>query len=206
LVIIWIIELGGKPEETIGNVGIYVSRFLIEMNQEVIGAVTSINKSKDKFNNVELVNFDFLDKNTFDKALDDVDRVFLMRPPHLGKPEDLYCFIDTKDIGFAIAKILYNFEKHQNTVYTITGVITGLIFIKMQNYGVIFSKSEVFANFRPLDSPIVRSATPGSIEGLIYTNTPLAEHLIGVPEVTIQMLAFSWLFFIWERKVIRNRR
>jgi hypothetical protein len=49
------------------------------------------------------------------------------------------------------------------------------------------------------------SATPGSIEGLIYTKTPLAEHLIGIPEVTVQMLAFSWLFFIWERKVNRNQ-
>lgn len=50
------------------------------------------------------------------------------------------------------------------------------------------------------------SATPGSIEGLIYTNTSLSEHLIGMPEVTIQMLAFSWLFFIWERKVSSNRQ
>lgn len=49
------------------------------------------------------------------------------------------------------------------------------------------------------------SATPGSIEGLIYTKTTLSEHLIGIPEVTIQMLAFSWLFFIWERKVNWNR-
>lgn len=44
------------------------------------------------------------------------------------------------------------------------------------------------------------SASPGSIEGLIYTEIPLTEHLVGIPEVTIQMLAFSWLFFKWERK------
>jgi hypothetical protein len=49
------------------------------------------------------------------------------------------------------------------------------------------------------------AATPGSIEGFIYTKTTLSEHLIGIPEVTVQMLAFSWLFFIWERKVNRNR-
>ena len=45
------------------------------------------------------------------------------------------------------------------------------------------------------------AATPGSIEGLIYTKTPLIEHLIGLPEVTVQMLVFSWLFYKWERRV-----
>jgi hypothetical protein len=140
-----------------------------------------------------------------------------------------------------------------SVVHVLTYVIAGLIFMKLQNYGDVFSKSEIFANFRPLDSPIVRaaaliqflrggffaillypfydtiiknkrgwlilfsvlwgftfigsvSATPGSIEGLIYTKTPLVEHLVGVPEVTIQMLAFSWIFFIWERQVNRNRK
>lgn len=49
------------------------------------------------------------------------------------------------------------------------------------------------------------SAPPGSIEGLIYTNISLKEHLLWVPEVTVQMMAFSWLFFKWEQKVNRNR-
>lgn len=49
------------------------------------------------------------------------------------------------------------------------------------------------------------AATPGSIEGLIYTKTPLIEHLLGLPEVTVQMLVFSWLFFTWERRVKANR-
>lgn len=49
------------------------------------------------------------------------------------------------------------------------------------------------------------SAVPGSIEGFIYTRTALSEHLIGIPEVTVQMLAFSLLFFVWERKTyMRN--
>jgi len=184
-----------------GNVGTYVYESLINMNQEVRGAVTSISKSKDKFKDIELVEFDFLNKDTFDDALKDVDRVFLMRPPHLGEPQDLYqfidaikekgiklvvflslmgieknpvpphykiekyiekvgipychirpgffmqnvtgvhsneikenndifipagkskcSFIDAKDIGYAIAKILHEYEKHQNTAYTITGM------------------------------------------------------------------------------------
>lgn len=37
---------------------------------------------------------------------------------------------------------------------------------------------------------------PGSIEGFLYTKF---DHnpLIGVPEITLQMLAFSWLFCNW---------
>lgn len=138
------------------------------------------------------------------------------------------------------------------TIHVITYVIAGIIFMNLQNYAGAFESSEQFANFRPLDSPIVRasalfqflrggffalllypfystivnnkygwlmlfgvlwgftfigavSATPGSIEGLIYTETPLSEHLIGVPEVTVQMLAFSYLFYIWERRVYKKR-
>lgn len=44
------------------------------------------------------------------------------------------------------------------------------------------------------------NATPGSIEGFIYTTASLKEHLLGMPEVTTQMLAFSWLFVYWEKK------
>jgi hypothetical protein len=137
-------------------------------------------------------------------------------------------------------------------IHVLTYVVAGIIFMKLQNYVDVFSTSEAFANFRPLDSPIVRaaalfqflrgsffalllypfydtiisskrgwlmlfgvlwgftfigsvSATPGSIEGFIYTKIPLSEHLIGMPEVTIQMLSFSWLFYKYERKVIGKR-
>lgn len=45
---------------------------------------------------------------------------------------------------------------------------------------------------------------PGSIEGIIYTEVPLREHLIGIPEVTVQMLLFAGLFFWWERRVLRK--
>ena len=34
---------------------------------------------------------------------------------------------------------------------------------------------------------------PGSIEGFLYT-TFSYNPLIGVPEITLQMMAFSWLF------------
>lgn len=78
-----------------GNVGSYVVKELLTMGEKVVGATTNIQNINKLFDNqIEPVFFDFTNKDTYDKALEDVDRVFLMRPPHLGKPEDLYPFID----------------------------------------------------------------------------------------------------------------
>lgn len=44
------------------------------------------------------------------------------------------------------------------------------------------------------------NATPGSIEGMIYTEVSIKAHLIGMPEVITQSLVFSVLFVFWERK------
>ncbi|MDF2844214.1 MAG: NmrA family protein [Herbinix sp.] len=78
-----------------GNVGSYVVKELIKMGEEVIAAGTDIIKLKAKFGDkLEAVHLDLTKQQTFDKALKGVDRIFLMRPPHLGKPEDLYPFID----------------------------------------------------------------------------------------------------------------
>jgi len=40
---------------------------------------------------------------------------------------------------------------------------------------------------------------PGSIEGFLYTKFPF-NPLVGLPEITVQMLAFSWIFCRWQRK------
>jgi uncharacterized protein YbjT (DUF2867 family) len=78
-----------------GNVGSYIVKELLKMGEKVVAAGTNINKLKDMFGNkVEVVEFDFIKHHTFKDALKEVDRVFLMRPPHLGKPQDLYPFID----------------------------------------------------------------------------------------------------------------
>jgi hypothetical protein len=42
--------------------------------------------------------------------------------------------------------------------------------------------------------------SPGSLEGLVYTNTPLALHLRGLPEVLLQPLAFSLCLTGWSRR------
>lgn len=44
------------------------------------------------------------------------------------------------------------------------------------------------------------NATPGSIEGFIYTKASIKEHLVGMPEVITQAILFSFLFWWWERK------
>ena len=79
-----------------GNVGSYVVTELLSKGEEVTAAGTSVEKLKKQFGDrVDTIAFDFTDKRTYDEALKGVDRVFLMRPPHLGKPEDLYPFIDS---------------------------------------------------------------------------------------------------------------
>jgi uncharacterized protein YbjT (DUF2867 family) len=78
-----------------GNVGNYVVKELLKMGEEVVAAGTNTKKLNKMFGDkVDIVEFDFTKENTFGDALNDVDRVFLMRPPHLGKPQDLYPFID----------------------------------------------------------------------------------------------------------------
>ena len=78
-----------------GNVGRYVIQELLIMKEEVVAAGTDKLKLKSIFGDyVDAVNLDFTKPETFEEALRQVDRIFLMRPPHLGKPEDLYPFID----------------------------------------------------------------------------------------------------------------
>lgn len=78
-----------------GNVGGYVAEYLIKDGHDVVAGGTNVEKLQRKFGDkVKSVFFDFTDPKTFSAALQDVDRVFIMRPPHLGKPEDLKPFIE----------------------------------------------------------------------------------------------------------------
>ncbi len=78
-----------------GNVGTYVVKALLKMGEEVVAAGTEVGKLERLFDHkVQAVKLDFTNPATFDGALVGVDRVFLMRPPHLGKPQDLYPFIE----------------------------------------------------------------------------------------------------------------
>ena len=49
------------------------------------------------------------------------------------------------------------------------------------------------------------AASPGSIEGMLYSKLPMWYHLIGYPEIVLQTLIFSiWLIW-WERQSIQSR-
>lgn len=78
-----------------GNVGMEVVKYLfklvttkgVEEPNKIIVGVRDIDKSKVVFKdypNLGLVHFDFEDQVTFDKALIGIDRVFLLRPPHIS--------------------------------------------------------------------------------------------------------------------------
>jgi uncharacterized protein (DUF486 family) len=45
---------------------------------------------------------------------------------------------------------------------------------------------------------------PGSIEGLIYTDLSLSQHLIAAVKITIQIFVFSWFFVKWENRTERD--
>lgn len=81
----------------LGNVGGYVVKYLLNMGEKIVVADIDIEKLKTAFgNNPGIIcrHFDFTDSSTYGPALEGVDRVFIMRPPHLGKPEDLKPFIE----------------------------------------------------------------------------------------------------------------
>jgi uncharacterized protein YbjT (DUF2867 family) len=101
-----------------GNVGRYVTEELLKMGEKVVAAGTDTQKLQKLFGNqVDTVYFDFTNKATFSHALTNVDRVFLIRPPHLGKPEDLYPFIDAmKGYNIKLVTFLSLMGIEKNTI------------------------------------------------------------------------------------------
>lgn len=80
----------------LGNVGGFVAKQAISNGQEVVVADIDVIALKKRYRDkAECVYFDFTDQSCYEEALKEVDRVFIMRPPHLGKPEDLKPFIES---------------------------------------------------------------------------------------------------------------
>jgi uncharacterized protein YbjT (DUF2867 family) len=101
-----------------GNVGSYVVEELLKIGEQVVGASTDCQKIRNKFHDrVEAAHLDFTKESTYKEALRNVDRVFLMRPPHLGKPEDLYPFVDAmKNEGIKLVSFLSLMGVEKNTI------------------------------------------------------------------------------------------
>lgn len=78
-----------------GNVGKFVAQELLKMGETIVCAGTSLERLRKIYaGKAECRYHDLTIIESFDAALEGVDRVFLMRPPQLGNPGDLYAFID----------------------------------------------------------------------------------------------------------------
>lgn len=100
-----------------GNVGRYVAQYALANGEAITVAGTHVETLTQLFKDIaKIVYFDFTDPSTFNAALKDVDRVFIMRPPHLGNPKDLKPFIDKlkeiKDIKLVSFLSLIGIEKN----------------------------------------------------------------------------------------------
>lgn len=78
-----------------GNIGVEVIRFLFESKIEnhIIAGVRDIAKAKKVFANfprLNYVEFDFENYGTFNRTLENIDTVFLLRPPHISDVSE--CF------------------------------------------------------------------------------------------------------------------
>lgn len=101
-----------------GNIGYYVVKELIEKGAKVKAAVTNPSSVKAPLNkfDCEFIEFDFLKPETFESALFEVDRIFLIRPPQLAKPKrDMMPFLETakaKGIKHIVFVSLLGVEKN----------------------------------------------------------------------------------------------
>ncbi|MDY6898955.1 MAG: NAD(P)H-binding protein [Cyanobacteriota bacterium] len=78
-----------------GNIGYQVIRFLyqISTNNQVIAGVRNIDKAREKFNDypqLNFVQFDFENPDTFNQGLKNIDRIFLLRPPNLANVDKYF--------------------------------------------------------------------------------------------------------------------
>lgn len=78
-----------------GNIGFEVIKFMygIKTRNEVIAGVRDLNKAKKqfaKFSNLSFRYLDFQNTESFESALEQVDSVFILRPPHISDVEKYF--------------------------------------------------------------------------------------------------------------------
>lgn len=101
-----------------GNIGMEVIAHLYPLREGMIIAagVRDFYKSKAKFAaypNIALVEFDFENSATFEHALDGVDCVFLLRPPHIS---------DVKSVFYPLLESLEKLSVNQVVFLSVQGV------------------------------------------------------------------------------------
>ncbi|MFP4555394.1 MAG: NmrA family NAD(P)-binding protein [Bacteroidales bacterium] len=95
-----------------GNVGFEVIRHLYQMgtSSRIVAGVRNIEKAKMTFSDfpeLEYVQFDFEDSSTFDNALTGIDRVFLLRPPHISDADKFFRPLISKIRNNSIKEIVF---------------------------------------------------------------------------------------------------
>ena len=95
-----------------GNIGFEVIRYLtkIDSTNKIIAGVRNIDKAKTIFNaypKLDYVHFDFEDFDTFDNALIDIDKIFLLRPPHISDIDTYFKPLISKIKDKNINKIVF---------------------------------------------------------------------------------------------------
>jgi hypothetical protein len=75
--------------------------------------------------------------------------------------------------------------------------LRGLLLEKRHGWLILWM---LFVVFGILSTP---AAAPSSIEGALYSKLPLWYHLIGLPEIMLQTLAFSFLLLAWEKQALK---
>jgi uncharacterized protein YbjT (DUF2867 family) len=77
-----------------GNVGFEVISYLAQLSQlnTIVAGVRSVEKAKEliTFKGVEFREFDFERTDTYSNALNGIDTVFLLRPPHISDVENIF--------------------------------------------------------------------------------------------------------------------
>ncbi|MGM0376202.1 MAG: NAD(P)H-binding protein, partial [Bacteroidota bacterium] len=95
-----------------GNVGFEVVRFLSGMSTDnkIVAGVRNIEKAKGDFKDypdLGFVYFDFENPETFESALTGIDRVFLLRPPHISNVEKYFRPLISHIRNIGIREVLF---------------------------------------------------------------------------------------------------
>ncbi|MYL56656.1 NAD(P)H-binding protein [Virgibacillus halodenitrificans] len=107
-----------------GKVGLQVANYLMDKDIPMVCAVRNVEKAQAKFGGAyKYVNLDFSDSSTFDEALENVDRIFLMYPPGQNLQFDIFLekakdkgikhitYLSLKDVQFMPFIHHYKMEK-----------------------------------------------------------------------------------------------
>jgi len=95
-----------------GNIGHQVIRYLYDNNtpNQIIAGVRNINEAKNEFKDYSELNyvlFDFEDSATFDNSLDNIDCIFLLRPPHISDVDKYFNPLIKKIKEKKIAQVVF---------------------------------------------------------------------------------------------------